>query len=151
MTRKISRAVAAIAAGKQDELFIGNLDACRDWGHARDYVEGMWMILQQPQPDDYVLATGETHSVREFCERAFAVIGRQIRWQGRGIDEVGIDEASGKALVRVDSRYFRPTEVDRLLGDPSKARTKLGWAHKTAFAELVTEMVEADLAAIRGE
>ena len=126
VTRKISQAVAAIEAGRQDTLFIGNLNAQRDWGHARDYVEGMWTMLQQPKPDDYVLATGETHTVREFCERAFAVVGRRIRWQGEGIDEVGIDEASGKILIRVDPRYFRPTEVDvllrRCLESPRQAR-----------------------------
>ena len=141
--------MAAIETGRQDTLFIGNLNAQRDWGHARDYVEGMWMILQQPKPDDYVLATGETHTVREFCERAFAVVGRRIRWQGEGIDEVGIDEASGKALIRVDPRYFRPTEVDVLLGDASKAHAKLGWKHRVSFDELVTQMVTSDLAAIR--
>lgn len=150
VTRKISRAVAAIESGQQDTLFIGNLNARRDWGHARDYVEGMWMMLQQQVPDDYVLATGETHSVREFCERAFAVVGRRIRWQGEGRDEVGVDDASGKIVIRVDPRYFRPTEVDVLLGDASKARTRLGWTHRMNFDELVTQMVQSDLAEIRG-
>jgi GDPmannose 4,6-dehydratase len=150
VTRKISRAVAAIEAGLQQELYIGNLNARRDWGHARDYVEGMWMIMQQDAPGDFVLATGENHSVREFCERAFAVVGRRIRWQGEGGDEVGVDETSGKTLVKVDPRYFRPTEVDILLGDASKARAALGWKHKTGFADLVTEMVTSDLKAVRG-
>jgi GDPmannose 4,6-dehydratase len=150
VTRKISRAVAAIEAGLQQELYIGNLNARRDWGHARDYVEGTWMIVQQDVPGDFVLATGENHSVREFCERAFAVVGRRIRWQGEGADEVGIDEVSGRTLVKVDPRYFRPTEVDVLLGDASKARTVLGWKHKVGFAELVTEMVTGDLKAVRG-
>jgi GDPmannose 4,6-dehydratase len=149
VTRKISRAVAAIEAGLQEQLFIGNLNARRDWGHARDYVEGMWMILQQPQPDDYVLATGEGHTVREFVERAFAVIGRRIKWRGKGKDEVGIDEASGKELIRVDPRYFRPTEVDDLIGDASKARARLGWKHRVGFDALVKEMVEEDRKAVR--
>ena len=149
VTRKISQAAAAIETGRQDTLFIGNLNAQRDWGHARDYVEGMWKMLQQPMPDDYVLATGETHTVREFCERAFAVVGRRIRWQGVGIDEVGIDEAKGKILIRVDPRYFRPTEVDGLRGDASKAHSRLGWKHRVGFEELVTQMVTSDLAAVR--
>jgi GDPmannose 4,6-dehydratase len=147
VTRKISRAVAAIEAGTQDQLFIGNLNARRDWGHARDYVEGMWAMLQQPQPDDYVLATGEAHSVREFVERAFTVAGRRIKWRGEGADEIGIDQANGKELVKIDPRYFRPTEVDSLVGDASKARTKLGWQHKVKFDDLVLEMVTADLKA----
>lgn len=149
VTRKISRAVAAIEAGLERQLFIGNLNARRDWGHARDYVKGMWTMIQQAKPDDYVLATGESHSVREFVERAFAVIGRRIRWRGEGVDEVGVDEASGDELVKVDPRYFRPTEVDLLLGDPSKARTKLGWKHQVSFEDLVTEMVTGDLKAVR--
>ncbi|MEI9804972.1 MAG: GDP-mannose 4,6-dehydratase [Pseudolabrys sp.] len=149
VTRKISRAVAAIETGYQHQLFIGNLNSKRDWGHARDYVEGMWMIVQQPKPDDYVLATGETHTVREFVERAFAVVGRRIVWRGEGIDEVGIDQANGKELVKIDPRYFRPTEVDVLLGDPSKARAKLGWKHKVKFEDLVAEMVTGDLAEAR--
>lgn len=145
VTRKISRAVAAIRAGLQDKLYIGNLDAVRDWGHARDYVVGMWLMLQQPQPDDYVLATGEGHRVREFVEKAFAVIGRRIVWKGRGVDERGIDAASGAVLVEVDRRYFRPTEVDVLIGDASKARAKLGWKHQVSFDQLVVEMVESDI------
>lgn len=146
VTRKITRAVAAISAGKQDCLYLGNLDAKRDWGHARDYVEGMWRILQQDQPDDYVLATGETHSVREFVELSFAHIGCTIEWRGQGVDEVGLDARTGKVLVRIDPVYFRPTEVDLLLGDPTKAHDKLGWRHKTAFRDLVREMMDADLA-----
>jgi GDPmannose 4,6-dehydratase len=151
VTRKITRAVAAIELGLQERLWIGNLDARRDWGHARDYVEGMWLMLQQDDPDDYVLATGETHSVREMVERAFACTGREIVWRGEGEGEVGIERRSGKDLVRVDPRYFRPTEVDLLLGDPSKARERLGWRHRTSFAELVEEMVAADLQAMRDE
>jgi GDPmannose 4,6-dehydratase len=151
VTRKISRAVAAIELGQQDKLFIGNLDAKRDWGHAREYVEGMWRILQQDEPDDYVLATGETHTVREFIERAFAVVGRTIAWKGEGVDEVGYDAASGAALVEIDSRYFRPTEVDLLLGNPAKAKAKLGWSHTTTFPQLVEEMVTADLELFRRE
>jgi len=144
VTRKISRAVAAIALGLQDKLFIGNLDAKRDWGHAREYVEGMWRILQQDEPDDYVLATGETHTVREFIERAFAHVGRTIAWKGEGVDEVGFDTETGKTLIEVDPRYFRPTEVELLLGNPAKAKAKLGWSHSTTFPQLVKEMVEAD-------
>ncbi|MFN3483756.1 MAG: GDP-mannose 4,6-dehydratase, partial [Rhabdaerophilum calidifontis] len=127
------------------------LDAKRDWGHARDYVEGMWRMVQQPEGDDYVLATGETHSVREFVERAFAAIGITVEWRGTGVEERGIDAATGRELVAVDPRYFRPTEVDLLIGDPSKAREKLGWTHRTPFATLVEEMVAADLVAVRQE
>ena len=151
VTRKITRAVAAIHLGVQKTLFIGNLDAKRDWGHARDYVEGMWRIVQQPDPGDFVLATGETHSVREFVELAFSHIGRKIEWQGKGVDETGVDRASGETLVKIDSRYFRPTEVDLLLGDPSKAHRELGWKHKVTFPELVAEMVSSDLKAIASE
>jgi GDPmannose 4,6-dehydratase len=151
VTRKITRAVAAIHLGAQKTLFIGNLDAKRDWGHARDYVEGMWRIVQQPEPGDFVLATGETHSVREFVELAFAHVGRKIQWQGKGVDETGVDSASGDTLVKIDSRYFRPTEVDLLLGDPSKAHRELGWKHQVTFPELVTEMVSSDLKAIANE
>lgn len=149
VTRKITRAVAAIELGLQSKLFLGNIDAKRDWGHARDYVEGMWRIVQQDTPDDYVLATGETHAVREFVELAFAEIGREIEWRGEGVDEVGIDKASGAELVAIDPRYFRPTEVDLLLGDPSKAKSVLGWEHSTPFAQLVKEMVKADLELLR--
>jgi GDPmannose 4,6-dehydratase len=151
VTRKITRAVAAIHLGVQKVLYIGNLDARRDWGHARDYVEGMWRIVQQPEPDDYVLATGETHSVREMVELAFSKVGRTIEWRGKGTDEIGIDAATGETMVKIDGRYFRPTEVDLLQGDPSKARRVLGWQHKVTFPELVSEMVESDLKAISQE
>ena len=144
VTRKITRAVAAIEAGLQKKLYLGNIDSSRDWGHARDYVEGMWLILQQAKPDDYVLATGETHTVREFVELAFAEIGRRVAWRGKGVDEKGVDAKTGDVLVEIDPRYFRPTEVDFLLGDPTKAHTKLGWRHRTSFPELVRDMVTAD-------
>jgi GDPmannose 4,6-dehydratase len=146
VTRKITRAVAAIVRGVQDKLHIGNLNAARDWGHARDYVHGMWLMTQQDAPDDYVLATGETHTVREFIERAFAVVGLAIGWRGQGTQEVGFDEQSGKVLVEIDPRFFRPAEVDTLVGDCSKAKSKLGWRHTVSFADLIAEMVEADLA-----
>ena len=151
VTRKITRAVAAIELGLQERLFLGNLDAKRDWGHARDYVDGMWRILQQPIPDDYVLATGEMHSVREFVERAFAFTGSTINWRGEGVEEAGYDEKTGRELIRIDPKYFRPTEVDELLGDPSKARERLGWVHTTKFAELVDEMMGADLESVKNE
>ncbi len=151
VTRKITRAVAAIEHGLQDKLYLGNLDAKRDWGHARDFVEGMWLILQQAVPDDYVLATGETHSVREFVERAFAHVGRRIEWHGSGRDEKGLEVGTGRTLVEIDARYFRPTEVDILCGDASKARAKLGWSHKMSFEALVSEMVASDLDTIRRE
>jgi GDPmannose 4,6-dehydratase len=151
VTRKITRAVAAIELGFQKRLYLGNIDAKRDWGHARDYVEGMWRILQQDVPDDYVLATGETHTVREFVERAFGCIDRRIEWSGEGADEKGRCARSGNILVAVDPIYFRPTEVDLLLGDPAKARDKLGWEHKTSFENLVAEMVEADLINLQRE
>jgi GDPmannose 4,6-dehydratase len=149
VTRKITRAVAAIHLGLQSELFLGNLDSKRDWGHARDYVEGMWRILQHAKPDDFVLATGEEHSVREFVERAFAEVGQQIVWRGIGVDEVGIDPASDAVLVRVDPRYFRPTEVHTVLGDASKAREQLGWSPTVKFSDLVAQMVASDLARLR--
>lgn len=148
VTRKITRAVAAITMRKQQHLYLGNLNSKRDWGHARDYVEGMWRILQQPQPDDYVLATGETHTVREFVELCFAHVGRKIAWSGEGVNEVGCDANSGEALVMVDPQYFRPTEVDLLIGDPSKAKTRLGWVPQVTLPNLVAEMMEADLAAL---
>jgi GDPmannose 4,6-dehydratase len=151
VTRKITRAVAGIHLGVQKTLYIGNLDSKRDWGHARDYVEGMWRMLQQEEPDDYVLATGEAHSVREFIELAFSKIGREIEWRGKGDDEVGIDTANGSTLVKIDSRYFRPTEVDQLLGDASKARRVLGWKHTVSFPELVSEMLKADLEVVAKE
>jgi GDPmannose 4,6-dehydratase len=151
VTRKITRAVAAIERGVQKRLYLGNLDARRDWGHARDFVEGIWLTLQQPKPDDYVLATGEQHSVREFVERAFGCVGRTIVWAGKGVDEVGVDAGTGQDLVHIDPRYFRPTEVDSLLGDPAKARARLGWQHRTSFADLVAEMVASDLELIDRE
>jgi GDPmannose 4,6-dehydratase len=145
VTRKITRGVAAIAHGQQSQLFLGNLDAKRDWGHARDYVEGMWLMLQQGEPDDYVLATGESHTVREFVEGAFRHIGRHIEWRGDGIEEVGMDAKSNQPLVTIDPRYFRPTEVEQLLGNPATAKRKLGWSHRIGFKELVAEMMESDL------
>ena len=154
VTRKVTRAVARIARGLQTTVVLGNLDAKRDWGHARDYVEGMWRMLQQPAPGDFVLATGETHTVREFCERAFAVIGITLRWEGTGADEKAFDaaDASRPPVVAIDAAYYRPTEVDLLLGDPRKAKRELGWASSTPFAVLVKEMVDADLALVdRGE
>jgi GDPmannose 4,6-dehydratase len=151
VTRKISRAVAAIHLGLQENLYLGNLDAKRDWGHARDYAEGMWRILQQDEADDFILGTGESHSVREFVELAFREIGIRVVWRGCGMDETGIDAASERVLVKIDRRYFRPTEVDHLVSDPSKARQKLGWRHTVSFKELVTEMVQADLEAVKME
>ena len=151
VTRKITRAVAAIETGAQECLYLGNLDAKRDWGHARDYVEGMWRVLQQDEPDDYVLATGETQSVRTFVELAFAHVGRRIEWKGQGVDEVGVEADTGKVRVRIDKAYFRPTEVDLLLGDPSKAHAKLGWKHTSTFRDLVRDMMDADLAAARAK
>ena len=151
VTRKITRGVARIEVGLEDTVYLGNLEAKRDWGHARDYVEGMHAILQADQADDFVLATGETRSVREFVELAFAEVGRRIQWRGKGIEEAGIDKKSGKTVVRIDPVYFRPTEVDILIGDASKARQKLGWKPKTSFAELVKEMVAGDLEIARQE
>jgi GDPmannose 4,6-dehydratase len=149
VTRKITRAVAAIHLGLQDKLYLGNLDAIRDWGHARDYVEGMWRILQQPQADDYVLATGEGHTVRDFAEHAFAEVGIEVTWKGSGRAETGLDRRTGKVVVEIDPHYFRPTEVDYLVGDATKAREKLGWSHQTSFAQLVAEMVASDLVVMR--
>jgi GDPmannose 4,6-dehydratase len=151
VTRKISRAVAAIALKKQQTLYLGNLNALRDWGHAKDYVEGMWRMLQQDVPDDYVLATGEMHTVREFVELAFAVANIRIEWRGHGIDEQGIDVASGRVAVRINPRYFRLTEVDLLLGNPAKARAKLGWQHRIPFGDLIREMVESDIQLVEKE
>jgi len=150
VTRKVTRAVAAIHVGRDEILYLGNLEAKRDWGHARDFVEGMWKIMQQPEPDDYVLATGEAHSVRELVERAFDVVNRRIEWKGKGVDEVGLDAKTGMKLIAIDPRYFRPTEVDVLIGDPSKARKKLGWHHAVSFEDLVTEMVEHDIRLLTG-
>lgn len=149
VTRKIVRAVARIKFNLQDVLYLGNLDAKRDWGHARDYVEAMWLMLQQEQPEDFVVATGQAHSVREFTELAFEQIGIEICWRGKGIDEVGYDKKTGRELVRVDARYFRPTEVDILLGDATKARTMLNWQPQVSFAELVQEMVSHELQLIK--
>jgi GDPmannose 4,6-dehydratase len=148
VTRKITRAAAAISCGLQDKLYIGNLDAKRDWGHAEEYARGMWMILRQDEPDDYVLATGETTPVRTFVEWAFEEVGITLDWSGSGLEEKGLCRRTGKALVEVDSRYFRPTEVDSLIGDASKARQRLGWRHETPVRELAKEMVAADLAAL---
>jgi len=145
VTRKITRAVAAIEHGSQAKLYLGNLDAQRDWGHARDYVEGMWLMLQQSEPDDYVLATGEVHSVRQFVEKAFACTGRKVVWQGKGESERGIESSTGRVLVEIDPRYFRLNEVSYLVGDATKARRKLGWKHRISFNQLVEEMVEEDL------
>ena len=150
VTRKITLAASRIAQGYQDKLYLGNLDARRDWGYARDYVECMWLILQQPEPDDFVIATGEMHTVREFCTLAFREAGIQLEWQGKGIDEKGIDKNTGKVLVEVDPKYFRPAEVDQLLGDPSKAEKVLGWnPHKTAFRDLIKIMVKHDMKYVR--
>ena len=146
VTRKITRALARIKLGLQDCLYLGNLDAKRDWGHARDYVEMQWLMLQQEKPDDFVIATGVQYSVRDFVDAAAKELGMAIRWEGQGVDEKGHD-ANGKVIVAVDPRYFRPTEVETLLGDPSKAKTKLGWTPKTSFADLVAEMVREDLKA----
>ncbi len=148
VTRKITRAVAAISKGQQDKLYLGNLAAQRDWGHAKDYVHGMWMMVQQERSDDYVLATGETTSVRAFADHAFKTAGITLRWEGEGVQERGLDTKTGKSIVEVDPAYFRPTEVALLIGDPSKARNKLGWSHKVSWQDLCTEMVQSDLAAL---
>eukprot|EP00753_Platysulcus_tardus_P010118 PLAT2496.1.p2 GENE.PLAT2496.1~~PLAT2496.1.p2 ORF type:complete len:186 (-),score=96.49 PLAT2496.1:85-642(-) len=148
VTRKITRAVARIKAGLQACLYLGNMDAKRDWGHARDYVHAMWIMLQQPEGDDFVVATGQTHSVREFVQAAFTHAGYTLRWEGEGVDEVAYDVDTGKALVRVDPEYFRPTEVDLLIGDPTKAKDKLGWVCDVTFEALVEEMVDADIALV---
>lgn len=149
VTRKIARAAAAIALGLQDRLSVGNLDARRDWGHARDYVEGMWLMLQQDRPGDYVLATGQAHSVREFIEAAFACVGIPVGWQGAGLEEKGCG-ADGRVIVEVDPQFFRPNEVQALCGDSARARRELGWQPRVSFGELVAEMVRAELEALRG-
>jgi GDPmannose 4,6-dehydratase len=146
VTRKITRAAAKISLGLQEKIYLGNLDAQRDWGHAKDYVEGMWLMMQQEEADDFVLATGETHSVKKFCELAFGQLGIELNWEGEGVNERGVNVATGKSIIEVDPRYFRPTEVDLLIGDPSKAHQKLGWKHKHSLEQLVTDMVQADLA-----
>lgn len=151
VTRKITRGVAAITLGRQQRLHLGNLEARRDWGHARDYVDAIWRIVQQDEPDDYVVATGESHSVREFVELAFEHVGRPLDWRGQGTDETGIDRRTGEVLVAVDPRYFRPADVEGLLGDPTKAHQKLGWRHVTGFRALVREMVDCDLAMLKSE
>jgi GDPmannose 4,6-dehydratase len=151
VTRKITRAVARIETGLEEALYLGNLDAKRDWGHAKDYVIGMHKILQADAPDDFVLATGETRSVREFVELAFKEVGRTIEWRGKGVEETGVDKKSGKTVVQIDPQYFRPTEVDLLIGDASKAQAKLGWKPQTTFADLVKQMVAGDLAIARRE
>ena len=151
VTRKITRAVAAIAQGLQERLYLGNLDAERDWGHARDYVEGMWRIVQHEVGDDFVLATGEKRSVREFVNLAFKEVGIEVAWEGSGVEEIGRDVKTGKTLVAVDPRYFRPTEVDLLLGDAAKAKRLLGWAPETSFAQMVTEMVKSDFGLVARE
>jgi len=145
VTRKIAMAAARVAAGLQDSLFLGNLDAKRDWGYAGDYVEAMWLMLQQAVPDDYVIATGETYSVRDFATRAFAQAGIALEWRGRDLEELGVDASDGRVIVRVDPRYFRPTEVDLLQGDASRARAKLGWRPRVGFDELVRMMVDAEV------
>jgi len=149
VTRKITRAVASIIEGSDDILYLGNIDAKRDWGHARDYVAGMWLMLQAPSPDDYVIATGEQHSVREFVEISFKHVGIDIGWAGSGVDEVGTDKKTGKELVKIDPAYFRPAEVETLLGDPTKIEKALGWERKTSFEEMVKEMVDSDRQLIR--
>lgn len=151
VTRKITRAAAAIKLGYQDKLFLGNIDARRDWGHAREYVRGMWLMMQQEEPDDYVLATGETTVIRDFVTEAFGRIGVTLRWEGKGVDEKGICAESGRVYVEIDPRYFRPTEVDLLIGDPTKARENLGWVHETKWQQLCAEMVAADLVAVAKE
>ncbi|CAG8463296.1 17623_t:CDS:2 [Acaulospora colombiana] len=149
VTRKISRAVAEISLGKKECLWLGNINAKRDWGHARDYIEGMWLMLQQDSPDDFVLATGETHTVKEYVDKAFAVIGKTISWEGEGEELVGRETDTGIIRVRVDPKYFRPTEVDLLLGDPTKANNVLNWKRKVDFDSLVKEMVLADIEGAR--
>lgn len=149
VTRKISRSVASIHLGKEECIYLGNIDSKRDWGHARDYVEGMWLMMQQDKPDDFVLATGEMHTVREFVEKSFKTVGVTIAWEGKGDQEIGKDQATGKIRVRVDPRYYRPTEVELLLGDPTKAHKVLGWKKSVGFDALVKEMVLADVDAVK--
>ncbi len=145
VTRKITRGLSRIKLGEDKKLYLGNLDAKRDWGYAKDYVEGMWLMMQKDKPRDYVIATGETHSVRDFIEAAAAALGLDLKWKGSGLDEVGVDNKSGRTIVQIDPRYFRPAEIDVLIGDPSLAKSKLGWQPKVGFKELVKIMAEADL------
>jgi GDPmannose 4,6-dehydratase len=145
VTKKIVHGFAQIKAGKQDKIYLGNLEAKRDWGYAKDYVEAMWLILQQPQPDDFVIATGESHSVREFAEEAASYFGYELKWEGSGLEERGIDKKTGQVLVEIDPEYFRPAEVEFLLGDASKAKKVLGWEPKTKFKELVKLMADAEM------
>jgi GDPmannose 4,6-dehydratase len=145
VTRKITRGAAKISLGMQEKIYLGNLDAQRDWGHAKDYVEGMWLMMQQEVADDYVLATGETHSVKKFCELAFGEVGIELEWQGEAENEKGINKKTGKVIIEVDPKYFRPTEVELLIGDPSKAHRELGWKHKYSLNQLVSEMMKADV------
>lgn len=149
VTRKITRSVAKIYLGQLDCFELGNLDSKRDWGHAKDYVEAMWLMLQEEKPQDYVIATGETHSVRDFVEAAFNVIGRKINWRGEGVDEMGIEDGSGIVRIKVNPKYFRPTEVDLLLGDASKAQKELGWKRRISFLDLVKDMTESDIELMR--
>lgn len=149
VTRKITRGLARIKEGLQETLYLGNLDSLRDWGHARDYVKAQWLMLQQSEPEDFVIASGQQHSVREFVSKAGTELGMNVQWQGKGVDEIGIDVGTGKIVIKVDARYFRPTEVDTLLGDTSKAQQKLGWRAETSFDELIREMVREDLEAAR--
>jgi GDPmannose 4,6-dehydratase len=146
VTRKVTRGLSRIVCGLEEKLYLGNIDAKRDWGYAKDYVEGMWRMLQQEQPDDYVLATGETHTVREFIEETTKILGMDLVWEGKGVDEKGRDSKTGKIIIEIDPKYFRPAEVDLLIGDPSKAKEKLGWEPKTKFHDLVKLMAESDLA-----
>lgn len=149
VTRKITRSVAKISLKQISDFELGNLDSRRDWGHAKDYVEAMWLMLQQKEPQDFVVATGETHSVREFVEAAFAIIDRKIEWRGKGVSEVGVEAGTDIVRVKINPKYFRPTEVDLLLGDPSKAQRELGWTRKVSFLELVEDMVKSDIALMR--
>lgn len=149
VTRKITRSVAKISLNQLEFFELGNLDSKRDWGHAKDYVEAMWLMLQQSKPEDFVVATGETHSVREFVEAAFALINRHIEWKGSGVDEVGIEKESGIVRVKINPKFFRPTEVDLLLGDPTKAQNELGWKRKVSFLDLVKDMVDSDIQLMR--
>ncbi len=151
VTRKITMALCKIKLGKQDKLYLGNMDSKRDWGYAKEYVESMWLMLQQEKPDDYVIATGETHTVREFVEESCKVLGMDIEWKGKGLDEKGIEKKTGKTIIEIDSRYFRPTEVELLLGDASKAKKALGWEPKTKFKDLVKIMIESDLDVIKNK